>query len=54
MGVATPGLVVLGSIGKQAEQTVRREPVSSLSVSQPLQQLLPPGSCFLLWMDYKV
>ena len=44
-----PGLVILGSIGKQAEQTRRSKPISSKPVSStppwPLHQGLPPGSC---------
>jgi hypothetical protein len=44
---ATPGLVVLGSIRKQAEQTVESKPVGS-TPPWPLHQLLPPGSCLKL------
>ena len=44
MGGAIPGLLVLGSIEKQAEQATSGKPVSS-SPPRPLQQLLPPGSC---------
>jgi hypothetical protein len=43
MGGAIPGLVVLGSLRKQAEQAMGNRPVSSTPC--PLYQLLPPGSC---------
>ena len=43
VGDAIPGLLVLGSLRKQAEQTFRNKPVSSTS-PQPLHQLLLPGS----------
>jgi hypothetical protein len=43
VGGAIPGLVVLGSIGKQAEQARGSKPVSS-TPPWPLCQLLPPGS----------
>ena len=46
VGGAIPGLVVLGSIRKQAEQAMRSKPVSS-TPPWPLLQLLPPGSDFL-------
>jgi hypothetical protein len=39
-----PGLVVLGSIRKQAEQVMGSKAVSS-SPPWPLHPLLPPGSC---------
>jgi hypothetical protein len=39
VGGTIPGLVVLGSIGKQAEQTSGRKPVSNIS-PWPLHQLL--------------
>jgi hypothetical protein len=53
---ATPGLVVLGSIRKQAQQTTGSKPVSSIP-SWPLHQLLPPvpalSSCHdFLWCEY--
>jgi hypothetical protein len=44
MGDATPGLVVLGSARKQAEEARFSNPVSS-TPPWPLHQLLPPGSC---------
>ena len=44
MGGAIPGLVVLGSIRKQAEQARESKPVSS-TPPWPLHQLLPPSSC---------
>jgi hypothetical protein len=40
MGGAIPGLVVLGSIRKQAEQVRGSKPISSTS-AWPLHQLLP-------------
>jgi hypothetical protein len=43
VGGAIPGLVVLSSIRKQAEQAKGSRPVRSTS-SWPLRQLLPPGS----------
>jgi hypothetical protein len=42
---AIPGLVVLGSIRKQAEQAMGSKLVSSI----PLHQLLPVGSCSQWW-----
>jgi hypothetical protein len=39
-----PGLVVLGSIRKQAEQAMGCKPVSC-TPPWPLFQFLPPGSC---------
>ena len=39
MGVAVPGLVVLGSVRKQAEQGKGSEAVRA--ASRPLDQLLP-------------
>ena len=39
-----PGLVVLGSIRKQAEQAMVSKPVSSSIPPWSLHQLLPPGS----------
>ena len=44
VGAAIPGLVVLGSLRKQAEQAMGSKLVSS-SPSWPLHQLLPQGSC---------
>lgn len=44
VGGPTPGLVVLGSRRKQAEQIMRSELVSS-TPPRPLHQHLPPGSC---------
>jgi hypothetical protein len=44
IGGAIPGLVVMGSIRKQAEQARRSKPVSS-APPWPLHQFLPPGSC---------
>jgi hypothetical protein len=44
VGGAIPGLVVLGSIRKQAEQAMGSKAVSSTSLWL-LHQLLPPGSC---------
>ena len=44
VGGAIPGLVVLGSIKKQSEQTMGSKQVSSIP-PWPLHQLLPPGSC---------
>ena len=41
VGGAIPGLVVLRSIRKQAEQARESKPVSNT----PLHQLLPPGLC---------
>jgi hypothetical protein len=44
LGLAIPGLIVLGSIRKQAEQAMRSKSESS-TPPWPLHQLLPPGSC---------
>jgi hypothetical protein len=44
VGGAIPGLVILGSIRKQAKQVRGRKPVSSIP-PWPLHQLLPPSSC---------
>jgi hypothetical protein len=44
VGGAIPGLVVLSSIRKQAEQAGGSNPVSS-TPSWPLHQRLPPSSC---------
>jgi hypothetical protein len=44
MGGTIPGLVVLGSIRKQAEQARGSKSLSSTS-PWPLHQLLPPSSC---------
>jgi hypothetical protein len=44
VGGATPGLVALGSIRKQAEQARRSKPVSS-TPPWSLHQLLPPSFC---------
>jgi hypothetical protein len=42
VGGASPKLVVLGSVRKQAEQARGSKPVSSIP-PWPLHQLLPPG-----------
>jgi hypothetical protein len=42
MGCATPRLVVLDSVRKQAEQAVESKPVSS-TPPWPLHQLVTPG-----------
>ena len=47
LGGAIPGMVVLGSRRKQAEQAMRSKPESSIS-PWPLHQLLPPGFCPIL------
>jgi hypothetical protein len=44
VGGTIPGLVVLGSIRKQAEQAMGSKPVSSIP-PWPLHQLLLPDSC---------
>jgi hypothetical protein len=44
VGVAIPGLVDLGAIGKQTKQAMGNKPISSVSLP-PLHQLLPPDSC---------
>ena len=44
VGGAIPGLVVLGSIRRQAEQAMESKPGSS-SPPLLLHQLLPPGPC---------
>jgi hypothetical protein len=44
VGDVIPGLVVLGSIGKPADQARRSKLVSS-TPPWPLYQLLPPGPC---------
>ena len=44
VGGAISGLVVLGSIKKQAEQARESKPVRNIP-PQPLHQLLPPSSC---------
>jgi hypothetical protein len=44
VGGAIPGLVVLGSIRKYAEQAMESKLVSS-TPPWPLHQLLPPSSC---------
>jgi hypothetical protein len=44
VGGVIPGLEVLGSIRKQAEQAMGNKPESS-TAPWPLPQLLPPGSC---------
>ena len=44
VGGTISGLVVLGSIRKQAEQVRGSKPVSNIP-PWPLHQLLPPGSC---------
>jgi hypothetical protein len=46
VGDAIPGLVVLGSIRKQAEQARGSNSVSSIS-PHLLHQLLPPISCLV-------
>ena len=43
VGISSSGLVVLGSIRKQAKKAMRSKPVSS-TPPWPLHQLLPPGS----------
>jgi hypothetical protein len=43
VGGAIPGLVVLGSIRKQAEQVRGSNPVCNIA-PWPLHQLLPPSS----------
>jgi hypothetical protein len=43
VGGVIPGLVVLGSIRKQAETARGSKPVNN-TPSWPLHQLLPPGS----------
>jgi hypothetical protein len=43
VGGAIPGLVVLGSIRKQAKQARGSKPVSNIP-PWPLHQLLPPSS----------
>jgi hypothetical protein len=42
VGVAIPGLIVLGSIRKQAEQARGSKPVSNI-LPWPLHQFLLPG-----------
>ena len=42
MGGAIPGLLILDSIRKQAEQVMGSKPVSSIP-SSSLHQFLPPG-----------
>lgn len=51
VGSATLGLVVPGAVRKQAKQVMESKPVRGVT-SQPLLQLLPPGSCleFLPWL----
>ena len=50
MGGAIPGLVVLGSIIKQAEQARGSKPVSNIP-PWPLHQLLLPDLCeFQSWL----
>jgi hypothetical protein len=44
VGGAIPGVVVLGSLRRQAEQAMGSKPVSSIP-PWPLHQLLPPGFC---------
>jgi hypothetical protein len=51
VGGAIPGLVVLGSIRKQAEQTRKSKPVSS-TLPCPLHQLLPLGCAFSSCPDF--
>ena len=52
MGSTIARLVVLGSVGNKAEQTMKSKPVSSIPL-WPLIQFLPPSSCleFLLWFS---
>jgi hypothetical protein len=50
---AIPGLVVLDSIRKQAEQAMGSKPVRS-SPPWPLYQLLPAGSCLSSMMNCDV
>jgi hypothetical protein len=47
VGGGIPGLVVLGSIRKQAEKAMESKPVSS-TPPWPQHELLPPSSCPLL------
>jgi hypothetical protein len=47
MGSIIPGLVVLGSIRKQAEQARGTKPLGS-TLPWPLHQLLPSSSCSVL------
>jgi hypothetical protein len=47
VGGAIPGLVVLGSIRKQAEQASGSKPVSNIP-PWPLHQLLLPALCEFL------
>jgi len=42
---AIPGLVLLGSIRKQAEQAMMSKPVINSTLPWLLHQLLPLGSC---------
>jgi hypothetical protein len=51
VGTSLGCLLVLGSIGKQAELSMGSKPVSSTH-PRPLQQLLPPGSQLSSLMDY--
>ena len=44
VGGATPGLMVLAAIRKQAKQAMKSKPVSNILL-WPMHQLLPPGSC---------
>jgi hypothetical protein len=48
VGEVIPGLVVLGSIRKQAEQAMKSKPVSSIP-PWPLHRPLSPGSCTALY-----
>ena len=59
MNNAIPGLVVLGSTRKQAEQVMVSKSVSN-TPPWPLLQFLPPGSCLkfhanfaLQWWDLR-
>ena len=51
VGSAIPGLVVLSSIRKQAEQVMRSKSISS-TLPWPLHRLLLPGSCLESWLDF--
>lgn len=51
MGGVIPGLVILGSIKKQAEQAMKSKPVNS-TPPRSLHQSLPPGSHQLEFMTW--
>ena len=50
LGDAIPGLVILDSLRKQAEQALGSKPVSS-TLPWPLHQLLPPGSALFEFLS---